>query len=64
MRKIYLFDLGLLVLAGTIAAALTAKPVQSTPSSQDEIAGEIVSCAEKPELVEGNCELPRNAPDH
>ena len=63
MRKIYLFDIGLLVIAGTIAAALTAKPIQSTTTSNEEIAGEIVSCPERPELVEGGCELPRNAPD-
>ncbi len=63
MRKIYLFDIGLLVLAGTIAAALTAKPVQSTAPSKEEIAGEIVSCPERPELVEGSCERPLNAPD-
>ena len=61
MRKIYLFDLGLLVVAGTIAAALTAKPVHSGASSETELAGEVLSCQETPELIESGCEMPRNA---
>ncbi len=61
MRKIYLFDLGLLVVAGTIAAALTAKPVHSGASSETEIAGEVLSCPETPELIESGCEVTRNA---
>ena len=52
MRKIYLFDIGLLVVAGTIAAALTAKPVQSQISSQEEIADKVVSCADVPQCDE------------
>ncbi len=63
MRKIYLFDLGLLVLAGTIAAALTAKPVQSHTESEQDIGGEIISCSEKFERVEIGCKSSSNAPD-
>lgn len=62
MRKIYLFDLGLLVAAGAIAAALTAKPVHSGTSPEAEIAGEGLSCPETPELIESGCEMTRNAP--
>jgi len=46
MRKIYLFDMGLLVLAGTIAAVLTDKPVHPETSPEEEIAGDVVSCAD------------------
>ena len=63
MRKIYLFDLGLLVLAGTIAAALTAKPVQTQTSSAEEIAGEFISCSEQLERVESGCKSSSDAPD-
>lgn len=54
MRKIYLFDLGLLVLAGTIAAALTAKPVQSQTSPDEEVADKVVACTDV--LQHAECE--------
>ncbi len=62
MRKIYLFDIGLLVVAGAIAAALTAKPVHSGTSSATEIAGEVLSCPESREAIESGCEMTRNVP--
>jgi len=46
MRKIYLFDMGLLVLAGAIAAVLTEKPVLPEDSLNKEIAGDVVACAD------------------
>lgn len=61
MRKIYLFDLGLLVLAGTIAAALTAKPAQTSP--EEETVDRVVPCAEALQRVENNCKSSSNAPD-
>ena len=36
MRRIYLFDLGLLVAAGTIAAVLTARPASSDADDAQE----------------------------
>ncbi len=63
MRKIYLFDLGLLVLAGTIAAALTAKPVESGVDSEGENAGEFISCPGNFDGVETGCESSSGDPD-
>lgn len=40
MRKIYLFDIGLLVVAGTVAAVLTNEPGQSEKLPEGDIATE------------------------
>lgn len=62
MRKIYLFDMGLLVVAGAIASVLTAKPVHSGASSEKEIAGEVSSCPDRFDLIETGCETSSNTP--
>ena len=62
MRKIYLFDLGLLVLAGTIAAALTAKPEQAGMSTEQAFNDELLSCVDMPERIESGCDLVRTVP--
>ena len=62
MRKIYLFDMGLLVLAGATAAVLTGKPVHPGTSSGEEIAGEVYACPDMLELIETGCETTRNVP--
>ena len=41
MRKVYLFDMGLLVLAGTVAAVLADEPVHPEKLSKSDIAGEV-----------------------
>ena len=55
VRKIYLFDLGLLVIAGSVAAVLATEPdqpaehVQPAKLSKDEIGGEIF---DRPDMLE------------
>lgn len=49
MRKIYLLDMGLLVLAGTVAAVLADEPVHPAKLSKSDIAGEIF---ERPDTIE------------
>ncbi len=43
MRKTYLIDIGLLVVAGTVAAVLADKPVQLEKLSADDVAGEAIT---------------------
>lgn len=58
MRKVYLFDMGLLVLAGTVAAVLAEEPVHPEKLSKEEIAGEVFSRPNMLELTEnGNTTL-------
>ena len=49
MRKVYLFDMGLLVLAGTVAAVLAKEPVHPAKISEDDIDGDIFS---RPDMFE------------
>lgn len=49
MRKVYLFDMGLLVLAGTVAAVLADEPVHPAKMSKTDIAGEIF---DRPNMIE------------
>ena len=49
MRKIYIVDIGLLVLAGTIAAVLAEEPVHPAKPSRTDIAGEVFA---RPDMVE------------
>ena len=49
MRKIYLVDIGLLVLAGTVAAVLADEPVQPVKLTKTDIAGEVF---DRPEMLE------------
>lgn len=58
MRKVYLFDMGLLVLAGTVAVVLAEEPVHPAKLSTDDIAGEAFSRPDMLELTEdGNTTL-------
>ena len=58
MRKIYVADLGLLVLAGTVAVVLAKEPVHPAKLSQEDIAGEVFSRPDMLELTEnGNTTL-------
>ena len=58
MRRIYIADLGLLVLAGTVAAVLAKEPVHPAKLSKDDIAGDVFSRPEMLELTEnGNTTL-------
>ena len=58
MRKIYIADLGLLVLAGTVAVVLAKEPVHPARLSKDDIAGEVFSRPDMLELTEnGNTTL-------
>ncbi len=52
MRKIYLFDMGLLVLAGAVAAGLAREPVHPEKLSKDDIDGEVLTCPEMLESTE------------
>jgi len=49
MRKVYLFDMGLLVVAGTVAAVLADEPVYPKEMSEADIAGEIFA---RPDVLE------------
>lgn len=49
MRKVYLFDIGLLVLAGTVAGVLAEEPVHPAKLSKSDIAGEVFN---RPDMVE------------
>lgn len=49
MRKIYLFDIGLLVLAGTMASVLAEEPVHPAKLSTADIAGAVF---DRPDMVE------------
>ncbi|MGI9236641.1 MAG: cupin domain-containing protein [Woeseiaceae bacterium] len=49
MRKTYLFDIGLLVLAGTVAGVLADEPVHPVKLSKADIAGDVF---ERPDMVE------------
>ncbi|MBU2678304.1 MAG: DUF861 domain-containing protein [Gammaproteobacteria bacterium] len=49
MRRIYLFGMGLLVLAGTMAAVLADKPVHPAKLSKADIGGEVFA---RPDVVE------------
>lgn len=58
MRKIYLFDIGLLVLAGTVAGVLADEPVHPAKLSKADIAGKIFERADMIEQSErGNVTL-------
>ncbi|MCP5091080.1 MAG: DUF861 domain-containing protein [Gammaproteobacteria bacterium] len=58
MRKIYLFDIGLLVLAATIAVALADEPAHPAKLSKTDVAGEIFDRPDMLELTEdGNTTL-------
>ena len=58
MRKIYLLDMGLLVLAGTVAAVLADEPVHPAKLSKADIAGDVFDRADMIELTEnGNTTL-------
>lgn len=58
MRKIYIADLGLLVLAGTVAVVLAKEPVHPAKLSKDDIAGDVFSRPDMLELTEnGNTTL-------
>jgi uncharacterized cupin superfamily protein len=48
MRKVYLLDIGLLVLAGTVAGVLADEPVHPARLSQADIAGEVFK---RPDVV-------------
>ena len=52
MRKIYLLDIGLLVLAGTIAAVLADEPVQPAEGSKPDNSGEIREWDDQPKRTE------------
>lgn len=52
MRKTYIIDLGLLVVAGTVAAVLANEPVHPEKLSREDIAGEIFSRSDMLELTE------------
>jgi uncharacterized cupin superfamily protein len=49
MRRIYLFDIGLLVLAGSVASVLAGEPVQPAKLSKADIAGEVF---DRPDMLE------------
>lgn len=49
MRRVYLFDMGLLVLAGTVAAVLADEPVHPAKLSKADIAGAVF---DRPGMVE------------
>jgi uncharacterized cupin superfamily protein len=49
MRKTYLIDIGLLVVAGTVAAVLADEPVHPEKLSAGDIAGEVFA---RPDMVE------------
>lgn len=49
MRKTYLIDIGLLVVAGTVAAVLADEPVYPEKLSASDIAGEVFA---RPDMVE------------
>jgi len=49
MRKTYILDIGLLVIAGTVAAVLAKEPVHPEKLSREDIAGEIFS---RPDMYE------------
>ncbi len=53
MRKIYLFDMGLLIVAATIAVALADEPVYPAKLSKTDIAGEVFDRPDMLELTEG-----------
>ena len=52
MRKIYLMDIGLLVLAGTLAAVLADEPLQPAKGSKTDKSGEILEREDRPERME------------
>jgi len=49
MRKVYLFDMGLLVLAGTVAAVLNDEPVHPAKLSKADIEGHVF---DRPDMIE------------
>ncbi len=53
MRKVYLFDMGLLAIAGTVAVVLADEPVHPAKLSKTDIAGEIFNSPDMIELNEG-----------
>lgn len=53
MRKTYIVDLGLLVVAGTVAAVLAKEPAHPEKLSEEDVAGEIFSRPGMLELTEG-----------
>lgn len=53
MRKTYIIDMGLLVVAGTVAAVLANEPAHPEKLSHDDIAGEIFSHPDMLEATEG-----------
>jgi len=53
MRKIYLFDIGLLVVAATIAVALADEPAYPAKLSKTDIAGEVFDRPDMLKLTEG-----------
>ena len=52
MRKVYLFDMGLLVVAGAVAAVLAKEPVHPEKLSRDDIDGEVLTCTDMLESTE------------
>jgi len=58
MRKTYIVDMGLLVLAGTVAAVLAKEPVHPAKLSREDIAGEVFARPDMLELTDkGNTTL-------
>ena len=45
MRKTYIIDMGLLVIAGTVAAVLANEPAHPEKLSHEDIAGELLEFA-------------------
>jgi len=57
MRKIYLFDIGLLVVAGTIAGVFADEPLRPADPSKADIVGEAVNRADVLEQADGCSEI-------
>jgi len=58
MRKVYLFDIGMLVLAGAVAGVLADEPVHPAKLSKADIAGEVFSRSDRIEHTDnGNTTL-------
>ncbi|MGB5722115.1 MAG: cupin domain-containing protein [Woeseiaceae bacterium] len=58
MRKVYFFDIGLLVLAGTVAGVLADEPVHPAKLSKADIAGQVFARSDMTEQTHnGNTTL-------
>ena len=53
MRKTYILDMGLLVIAGTVAAVLAEEPVHPEKLSREDVSGEVFSRPDMLEVTEG-----------